>query len=61
MKDFGVCMLFFNVFLIIVGFEILGVCMERICENVFCFVKVLKENKKVILVNYSGFEESIYY
>lgn len=61
LKDFGACISPFNAFLNTIGLETLGVRMERICENALCLAKALKENKKVISVNYPGLEESIYH
>jgi len=61
LKDFGACISPFNAFLNTIGLETLGVRMQKICENALCLAKALKENEKVVSVNYPGLEESEYF
>lgn len=61
LKDFGACISPFNAFLNTIGLETLGVRMQKICENALCLAKALKENKKVVSVNYPGLDESSYF
>ncbi|MDS1030249.1 O-acetylhomoserine aminocarboxypropyltransferase/cysteine synthase family protein [Bacillota bacterium LX-D] len=57
-KDFGACMAPFNAYLTSIGLETLGLRMDRLCDNAQKLAVSLKENSKVVKVNYPGLEEN---
>lgn len=57
-KDFGACMAPFNAYLCSLGLETLALRMDRLCSNALLLAKALKDNPKVVSVNYPGLEDN---
>lgn len=60
-KDFGVCMAPMNAFMNSLGLETLGLRVERHCSNALKLALSLKNNSKVLEINYLGLEDNPYH
>ncbi len=57
-KDIGACMSPFNAYLSSLGLETLALRMDRLCSNALRLAESLKDNPKVVSVNFPGLPES---
>lgn len=60
-KDFGACISPFNAYLNSIGLETLGLRMDRLCDNAYKLALSLKQDGKVLCVNYPGLEDNEYH